>query len=96
VRLPLRVRFRRPGDRFQPLGMAEAKRLQDFLVDSRVPRHQRARLPLVVADNGIVWVVGQRIAHWARLRPDTTTALHLWAEPWAASGTRPASEQRSR
>lgn len=83
---PLRVRFRRPGDRFQPLGMEQAKRLQDFLVDSRVPRHQRSRLPLVVADNGIVWVVGQRIAHWARLRPTTTTALHLWAEPWTAGG----------
>ncbi|HLI27907.1 MAG TPA: tRNA lysidine(34) synthetase TilS [Chloroflexota bacterium] len=94
VRLPLRVRFRRPGDRFQPLGMAHAKRLQDFLVDSRVPRHQRARLPLVVADNGIVWVVGQRIAHWARLRPETTTALHLWAEPGMASSACPLPVQR--
>jgi tRNA(Ile)-lysidine synthase len=81
---PLIVRGRRPGDRFQPLGMAEEKRLQDFLVDARVPRAARARLPLVVAGDRIAWVVGQRIADWARVRPDSTAVMHLVFEP--ASG----------
>jgi len=81
---PLWVRGRRPGDRFQPLGMAHEKRLQDFLVDARVPRAARARLPLVLTGERIAWVVGQRIADWARVRPDSTGALHLAFEP--ASG----------
>src|SRR5579884_3813061 len=77
----LMVRWRRPGDRFQPLGMAAEKRLQDFLVDAGVPRRARARLPLVVAERGIAWVVGQRIAHWARARPDSALLVHLTYEP---------------
>jgi tRNA(Ile)-lysidine synthetase-like protein len=85
VREPLVVRFRRPGDRFHPLGLPGAQRLQDFLVNARVPRAARDRLPLVVAGSDIVWVVGRRIAHWARVRPETQEALHLRFEPAVGS-----------
>ena len=61
------VRIRRPGDRLQPLGMEQEKKLQDFFTDARVPRHWRDRVPLVVAPHGIAWVVGYRIANWARV-----------------------------
>ena len=63
---PLWVRSRMPGDRFQPLGMSPAKKLQDFMVDSKIPRLLRDRVPLVTSPRGIVWVVGWRIAEWAR------------------------------
>ena len=62
----LRVRGRRPGDRFQPQGMAGTKKLQDFMVDSRIDRSWRDRIPLVVGEDGIAWVVGWRLAEWAR------------------------------
>ena len=62
----LRVRGRRPGDRFQPLGMSGTKKLQDFMVDCRIDRSWRDRIPLVVGENGIAWVVGWRLAEWAR------------------------------
>lgn len=62
------VRSRQPGDRFQPLGMAHLKKLQDFFTDARVPRDWRDRVPLVVAEPGIAWVVGHRIAEWAKIR----------------------------
>ena len=71
------VRTRLQGDRFQPLGMEQEKRLQDFLVDAHVPSHLRDQIPLVVNDQGMVWVVGHRIAHWARLTPETRQALRL-------------------
>ena len=71
------VRTRLQGDRFQPLGMEEEKRLQDFLVDAKVPGRLRAHIPLVIGDRGIVWVLGYRIAHWARLTPETRRALRL-------------------
>ena len=64
----LLVRTRLPGDRFQPLGMAGEKKLQDFFVDQKVPRVWRDRVPLVVSERGIMWVVGYRIAEWARVR----------------------------
>ena len=72
---PLRVRTRRPGDRFQPLGMSQSKKLQDFMVDSKVPRAWRDRVPLVVTPGGIAWVVGWRPAEWAKTRDHVSPAL---------------------
>jgi tRNA(Ile)-lysidine synthase len=48
--------------------MAVAKKLQDFMVDDKIPREWRDRVPLVVSPRGIVWVVGWRIADWARVK----------------------------
>jgi tRNA(Ile)-lysidine synthase len=76
----LTVRRRRPGDRFQPLGLAQAKKLQDFLVDAHVPRSERDALPLVLAARGIVWVVGQRPAEWARVSRSTRRFVRLRAQ----------------
>ncbi len=58
---PLLVRSWSPGDRFQPYGMhGHSKKLQDFFTDLKIPRSVRSRVPLVVAPEGIVWVVGYR------------------------------------
>jgi tRNA(Ile)-lysidine synthase len=76
----LLVRSRRDGDRFQPLGMEGEKKIQDFFVDERVPREWRDRVPLVEAveaGRGIAWVAGFRPAHWARVTPDTRSAIRL-------------------
>ena len=73
----LLLRARVPGDRFQPLGMAQSKKLQDFMVDGRIPREWRDSVPLVVSPRGIAWVVGWRIADWARMREDTERALSI-------------------
>jgi len=74
---PLFVRSRVQGDRFQPLGMKAAKKLQDFMVDSKVPRECRDRVPLVVSDRGIAWVVGWRIADWGKVQSGDTRVLEL-------------------
>jgi tRNA(Ile)-lysidine synthase len=74
------VRRRRDGDRFQPLGMRGAKKLQDFFVDARVPREERDRVPIFESARGIVWVGGLRIAEWAKPRPGEPT-LFLCFEP---------------
>jgi tRNA(Ile)-lysidine synthase len=65
------VRPRARGDRFQPLGMPTEVRLQDVLVNAKVPRSLRDGLPLVVGDRGIAWVPGVRIAEWAKVTPET-------------------------
>ena len=74
----LSVRPRRRGDRFQPLGLGgHSKSLQDFFVDAHVPRSARTRTPLVVAPGGVAWVVGWRVAEWARVTPETERVLRL-------------------
>jgi len=74
---PLAVRPVRPGDRFQPLGMSGVKKVGDFFTDAKVPVHQRARVPLVVDREGIIWVGGYRPDERARLRPETRQMLTL-------------------
>ena len=74
---PLQVRFRQPGDRFHPLGLPGSKKLQDFFVDTKIPRGERLYVPLVVSNHEIVWVVGYRIAEPFKLRPETNRVLSL-------------------
>jgi tRNA(Ile)-lysidine synthase len=86
---PLWVRPRTPGDRFYPLGLLpgktikspvrppRGKKLQDFMVDAHIPRSWRDRVPLLVGPRGVAWVVGWRIAHWARVTPETRRILRL-------------------
>ncbi len=71
------VRAWRPGDRIQPLGMQGQKKLQDLFTDLRVPRPWRGKVPVFEGANGIAWVVGHRIADWAKVVPDSD-GLVLW------------------
>ncbi|MBU0577459.1 tRNA lysidine(34) synthetase TilS [Patescibacteria group bacterium] len=54
----LYVRAWKKGDRFQPSGMKGSKKLQDFFVDSKVPRHLRHQIPIIVDKNDIIVSVG--------------------------------------
>ncbi len=69
------LRAWRPGDRIQPLGMRGHKKLQDLFTDLQVPRHWRRRVPLLETEKGIAWVVGYRIADWAKV--DTEAGEHI-------------------
>lgn len=61
VSQPLIVRNWLPGDRFHPSGMGgQSKKLQDFFTDLKIPIAARSLIPLVVAPEGILWVVGYR------------------------------------
>ena len=53
----LTVRRRRRGDRFDAFGGGE-RRLKSFLIDAKVPRWERDRLPLVELDGRILWLAG--------------------------------------
>jgi tRNA(Ile)-lysidine synthase len=81
LRFPLEIRFARRGDRFYPLGAPGAKKLKDFFIDSKVPRAERAFVPLVVSGSDIVWVVGYRIAEPFKVLPDTQRVLSLQYKP---------------
>ena len=74
------VRRRRPGDRVQPSGMNETKKLQDLFVDSHVPRAQRDATPLFETPRGIAWVGGLRIAEWARPQEGRPTIMLSYHE----------------
>ena len=50
-----------PGDNIRPLGMVGRKKLQDVLVDAKIPREVRAYLPVVAlhgTDAEVLWLPG--------------------------------------
>jgi tRNA(Ile)-lysidine synthase len=77
----LSVRSRRPGDRFQPLGLSRRKKLNVFMIDARVPQSWRQRVPVVVSPQQIIWVVGYRIDDRVKVGRATLKVLRLDFKP---------------
>lgn len=73
---PISVRTRRPGDRLYPVGMEGSKKLQDILVDAKVPRRLRDRLPLIAAGDELLWLPPDRLDR--RFLASDTTIEKLW------------------
>jgi tRNA(Ile)-lysidine synthase len=59
-----------PGDRVRLLG-GGSKKVQDVLVDAKVPREARASVPLLIADGEVLWVAGILRGAGAALGPRT-------------------------
>jgi tRNA(Ile)-lysidine synthase len=85
---PLGVRARRPGDRFQPPGLeGRHKKLQDFLVDRKVPVETRDSLPLVVdGKDRIVWIVGLAVGEDFRVTGPSQGVILLKARRLGGPG----------
>lgn len=70
------VRGIRPGDRIRPMGLGGSKKLQDVLVDAKVPREARARVQVAADPSGeVVWVPGLARAAAA---PVTARTTQVW------------------
>jgi tRNA(Ile)-lysidine synthase len=76
--LPARllVRARRRGDRFRPFGGGD-RRLKSFLIDAKIPRWDRDRLPLIDAGADILWVAGVRRGAAAPVTAATGSVVEL-------------------
>jgi tRNA(Ile)-lysidine synthase len=73
----LAVRPRQRGDRFQPLGLTQLKKLGEFMIDARIPQNWRKNIPIVCSPEQIVWVVGWRIDERVKITENTKEVLQL-------------------
>jgi tRNA(Ile)-lysidine synthase len=71
------LRHWRPGDRFQPLGMKSAVKLQDLFTNARIPRERRRDLLVAEAHGEIFWVEELRMAERFKLSKTTKRGL-VW------------------
>lgn len=61
VKFPIRITSWKKGDAFMPFGMNGKKKLSDFFVDEKIPRHLKYEIPILRdADGDILWVAGYR------------------------------------
>lgn len=78
--LPWRLRTRRPGDVFQPLGYDAPIDLRRFLQSRHLPRYDRDRLPLLVDGcDRILWIPGVEVSETARLQLNTRRCFEVQA-----------------
>jgi tRNA(Ile)-lysidine synthase len=73
----LAVRSRQTGDWFQPLGLSQPKKLGEFMIDAKIPRAWRQRIPIVCSPSQILWVVGWRIDERVKVSEETKQILRL-------------------
>jgi tRNA(Ile)-lysidine synthetase-like protein len=76
------LRVRRPGDRFCPLGMGgRGKRVNEFMINEKIPAAWRDHVPLLVGAGGqVTWVCGWRIDERARVTAETQQVAWLHFE----------------
>jgi tRNA(Ile)-lysidine synthase len=74
------IRRRQAGDRYRALGAPGRRKLQDIMVDAKIPRADRDALPvLALADdpNRIIWLPGSLIADDFKVTQETKLILEI-------------------
>ena len=72
---PLILRNARPGDRIEPLGMAETKKMKSYFIDRKIPRECRGRIPLLVDSRSIIWIADELISNRVKVTEQTKHVL---------------------
>lgn len=67
----------KPGDRFFPIGMKGSKNVSDFLNDLKLEPSQKKKQLVLLNNNNIIWVVGQRIDNRFRITDKTKKILEI-------------------
>ncbi len=73
----LTVRPRRAADRFYPLGMDKPKKLGEYMIDVKIPKAWRNRIPVVCNHQQIIWIVGYRIDDRVKVTDNTSRILKV-------------------
>ncbi|HBK53965.1 MAG TPA: hypothetical protein DDZ44_08525 [Syntrophomonas wolfei] len=80
LKQPLFLRSRQPGDRFQPSGMKGSKKVKDYFIDIKLPREQRARVPLLTSGKNVYAIVGYRVSRLAEVDTESQRVLIIRKE----------------
>lgn len=73
----LLVRPRKTADRFYPLGMDRPKKVGEYMIDAKIPRTWRKRVPVVCSSDQIIWIAGYRIDDRVKVTNETIHILRL-------------------
>lgn len=76
--IPLWLRSRLPGERFQPLGLnGRSTSLKEAMINRKIPARLRPLWPLVATPQHLVWFVGHQLDERARVQHENQPVWHL-------------------
>ena len=61
-------------------------KIKDTLIDEKIPRQQRGRIPLLADGSHILWIVGYRISEYYKITGETKTILQAKLDGGKSSG----------
>ncbi len=65
------LRTRKPGDRFQPQGAGGTQKLNEFMINAKIPAAWREHIPLLIVGEALAWVCGWRVDQRFIVTPQT-------------------------
>lgn len=71
----LEIRNRQKGDLLSIKGGTQ--KLQDFMINSKIPKENRSKVPMIAEGNQIVWIPGYRIGENYKVSEQTKTVLEI-------------------
>lgn len=78
LNLPLKIRSRRPGDRFQPLNSKFFKKVKSYYIDKKINRCDREKIMLLVDNSDrIVWIAGYQMDERFKITRETKKILYI-------------------
>jgi tRNA(Ile)-lysidine synthase len=81
IQFPLKVRNRREGDRYQPLGAPGHKKLKEIMRAKSIPLEEREKKPVFLSGDEIIWVLGFPVAEKFRICEKTKKVVVLTVTP---------------
>ncbi len=74
---PLLLRRWKEGDSFYPFGMNQHKKVSDFFIDNKLSLLEKEHTWILLSNNEIVWIVGQRLDNRFRVAKNTTEVIEF-------------------
>jgi len=71
------IRNRQNGDVFKPIRSNGTKKLKEYMIDKKIPKEQRNRIPLICVDNEVVWIIGDKISDKFKVTENTKNVLKI-------------------
>ena len=75
------------GDRVRPLGLNGTRKVKDVLIDRKMPPGERARLPIVILNDVILWLPGVMRAEGVLVRSSTESVPRRGPQDFRLRGT---------
>ncbi len=85
IKCALSVRYRETGD-YMTLAGGGRKTIKSFMIDEKVPKKEREKIPLVAEGSHVLWVIGYRISEYYKITDDTHTVLEMKSDGGTPSG----------